>query len=438
MKTAQVAAPIDIPSGPPEEPATASLAIARIEPRQEVGLFGTTEPVAVVAKATAVADALKGVIVRQGLVSKISGKEYPRCEAWTLLGTMLGVFPVTLWTKQVEDGWEARVEARTKDGAVIGAAEAQCLKSEKNWSDRDDFALRSMAQTRATAKCLRMPLGFVMTLAGYEATPAEEMVSDHPKATQTRAKPPQSDFDANSTPRPPSGKANPGTPPAKPRFATVESRKWMIGKLAACRELAEEYFRKVTNPDALMPNETLDDLPFQFVPITKDQMAALQDAITAFGNGEPAKHAFPPNPTGQEQPLKAAPRATTPAAKPPPAPSVAAAKAKDPKWFFGVFCPVPHRGQTKSDYEKNPETIGDLYVAMKDGDTEAQKRLWGFANHFNPQPREYNGKVYQPSEADHAFREALDAFVEWEARHGKDTTGNPASPDPDEERSPFD
>jgi hypothetical protein len=35
-----------------------------------------------------------------------------------------------------------------------------------------------MAQTRATSKALRQPLGFVMTLAGYSATPAEEMPRD--------------------------------------------------------------------------------------------------------------------------------------------------------------------------------------------------------------------------------------------------------------------
>ena len=35
-----------------------------------------------------------------------------------------------------------------------------------------------MAQTRAGAKALRMPLGFVVHLAGYEATPAEEMETE--------------------------------------------------------------------------------------------------------------------------------------------------------------------------------------------------------------------------------------------------------------------
>lgn len=92
-----------------------------------------------------------------------------------MLGTMLGVFPVVEWTRPVQDGWEARVEARTLAGQVVGAAEAECLRSEKQWKSRDDYALRSMAQTRAVSKALRGPLGFVVTLAGFEATPAEEM-----------------------------------------------------------------------------------------------------------------------------------------------------------------------------------------------------------------------------------------------------------------------
>ena len=52
-----------------------------------------------------------------------------------------------------------------------------------------------MAQTRATSKALRLPLGFVMTLAGLEATPAEEMPQDAAGATEK----PQPDY---STPAP--------------------------------------------------------------------------------------------------------------------------------------------------------------------------------------------------------------------------------------------
>jgi hypothetical protein len=109
------------------------------------------------------------------LTKDIQGKQHVLVEGWTLLGSMLGVFPVTVWTQPVENGWEARVEARTIDGKIVGAAEAQCTRDERLWKTRDDYALRSMAQTRATSKALRQPLGFVMTLAGFEATPEAEM-----------------------------------------------------------------------------------------------------------------------------------------------------------------------------------------------------------------------------------------------------------------------
>jgi len=146
-------------------------------------------PAGFVSGYVAIADELSRVIRDKKLTSQISGKDHVRVEGWTLLGSMLGVFPVTAWTRPIEIdgarvGWEARVEARTRDGAVIGAAEAECLRTESLWKSRDDYALRSMAQTRATSKALRQPLGFVMTLAGFEATPAEEMPADGDKPTK--------------------------------------------------------------------------------------------------------------------------------------------------------------------------------------------------------------------------------------------------------------
>lgn len=142
-----------------------------------LNLFGGASPVEVVHQTTLVADALADVLKKKRLFAAIQGKNYVTVEGWTLLGSMLGVFPVCVWTKELEDGWEARVEARTRDGAVVGAAEAECRRSEKTWSSRDSYALRSMAQTRATSKALRQPLGFVVKLAGYEATPSDEMPS---------------------------------------------------------------------------------------------------------------------------------------------------------------------------------------------------------------------------------------------------------------------
>jgi len=141
-------------------------------------LFGSDDPQAIIASATARADVLADVIKQRQLYVMIGNREYVKVEGWTLLGALLGVFPIPVWTHPMENGWEARVEARTLSGVLVGAAEAQCLREEKSWANRDDFALRSMAQTRATAKALRLPLGFVMALAGYETTPAEEMVAE--------------------------------------------------------------------------------------------------------------------------------------------------------------------------------------------------------------------------------------------------------------------
>lgn len=182
--------------------------LERVEPSQElvvvdqaasVQLAPIENPAAFVAGYVAVANELARVIQKQQLFSQIQGRSHVKVEGWTLLGSMLGVFPICEWTRQVYDasgeaiGWEARVEARTRDGHLVGAAEAECLRTEAQWSwepksrsgaalqPRDDFALRSMAQTRATSKALRAPLGFVISLAGYDPTPAEEMPAAPPR-----------------------------------------------------------------------------------------------------------------------------------------------------------------------------------------------------------------------------------------------------------------
>jgi hypothetical protein len=142
------------------------------------GLFGTDDPNLVIARAVEISDVLKRVLHDKKLYASISGKEHVLVEGWALLGSLLGVFPVTVWTRKLEDGWEARVEARTLDGRIVGAAESECLRAERKWANADDYAVRSMAQTRATSKALRQPLGFVMHLAGFETTPAEEIPAD--------------------------------------------------------------------------------------------------------------------------------------------------------------------------------------------------------------------------------------------------------------------
>ena len=83
-------------------------------------------------------------------------------------------------TKKKFIGFLAKAAA-VKDGIEISRAEAECLIYEKNWKWKafnQRFMLRSMAQTRACSKALSNVLRWVVVLAGYEPTPAEEMVPE--------------------------------------------------------------------------------------------------------------------------------------------------------------------------------------------------------------------------------------------------------------------
>jgi hypothetical protein len=250
-------------------------------------LFGCTSAEGTIKCASEVATALREVVSKQGLIKKIGNKDYPLCEAWTLLGTIVGVFPVLCWSRRIEGGWEARVEARLASGSVVGAAEAECLKSEKNWIGRDDFALRSMAQTRATAKALRMPLGFVMTLAGYEPTPAEEMVTEYQNRPQLPAK------QAKQAIAMPSVKPMPSNKPAKP-MTDNQLRDLTLKRVetAGFTQILPEYLEAC---GIILENENLQEWPVQWLPKDKDEMAALLAKLQAFSNGEKAEKPFPPH-----------------------------------------------------------------------------------------------------------------------------------------------
>lgn len=145
-------------------------------------LFASDDPAVIVARATRIADAIAPLIRERALVKRIGASEHVYLEGWTLAGTMLGVFATTVRTWEIgdDDGYGATVEARTMGGSVVGRADAVVMRSEevggkRKWLEAPAFQLISMAQTRASSKSLRMPLGFVMKLAGYETTPAEEM-----------------------------------------------------------------------------------------------------------------------------------------------------------------------------------------------------------------------------------------------------------------------
>lgn len=143
-------------------------------------------PELVLEEAAKAAQALRDVIERKPNKCIINGKTFLQFEDWQTLGRFYGVTAAPRSTEYIEygrvRGFEAHAEAiLVSTGQVISGAQAMCLDDESKWSDKPLFQLRSMAQTRAAAKCLRNVLAWVVVMAGYSPTPAEEMDGDRPR-----------------------------------------------------------------------------------------------------------------------------------------------------------------------------------------------------------------------------------------------------------------
>lgn len=156
-----------------------------VEPVVQSLVFGTQEPSGIIAKATDVANQLAHIVEKAKLYVMIKDKKYVKAEGWTTMAAMLAVFPALDYCRKLERegelAYEARIILTHISGRTVGAGEAMCSSNERTWSGRDEYAIKSMAQTRALGKACRISFSWIMALAGYEACPAEEMV------TETRA-----------------------------------------------------------------------------------------------------------------------------------------------------------------------------------------------------------------------------------------------------------
>jgi hypothetical protein len=141
-------------------------------------------PNVVLEEASKAARALQQIIESKPKKVVLNGKTYLQFEDWQTLGRFYGVTAIGRATKYVEfgegrnitRGFEATAEALlVSTNQTISSAEAICLDDEANWRDKPLYQLKSMAQTRAGAKALRNVLAWVVVMAGYAPTPAEEM-----------------------------------------------------------------------------------------------------------------------------------------------------------------------------------------------------------------------------------------------------------------------
>lgn len=127
-----------------------------------------------------VAELLQKFVKEKKLTSNIKGKEYPQVEAWQFAGSQLGLYPILTEVRQESTGQEIKYCAwvevrRISDDKLMSRGFATCSNKEASKRLFDEYAICSMAQTRAEGKAFRMLLSWLMKAAGFEVTPAEEM-----------------------------------------------------------------------------------------------------------------------------------------------------------------------------------------------------------------------------------------------------------------------
>jgi len=130
--------------------------------------------------ATRAARALTSIISKKAKKVIMNGEQYLEFEDWQTIARFYNITVGVEWAKEINRegklaGFEAKANVYNAQGVVISSAEASCLKDEPNWSRKPEFQLKSMSQTRASAKALRNVLAWVVVLAGYKPTPAEEI-----------------------------------------------------------------------------------------------------------------------------------------------------------------------------------------------------------------------------------------------------------------------
>lgn len=148
--------------------------------RNESSLFNS-DPATAYKEAQRLVNVVSSNCTGPRYVAMINGKAYPKIEWWATVSASLGLFPRVVYSRRLERedeiAYEAKVEIH-RNGDVVSSGEAMCSSREARWADAEEYAIRSMAITRASGKSYRIPLSFLAVMAGLEATPAEELPSE--------------------------------------------------------------------------------------------------------------------------------------------------------------------------------------------------------------------------------------------------------------------
>ena len=145
------------------------------------------------------ASKLKEIVDSQKLSIKIGQSEHLKVEGWQTIGKGYGYTCRTAVDELIKDsegtviGVKASASILDGMGAIVGGADSFCFQNEgtedggEGKSKQNVAQLAGMAQTRAESRGFKQILSWVVILAGYNPTPAEEMTGSLARPLETNA-----------------------------------------------------------------------------------------------------------------------------------------------------------------------------------------------------------------------------------------------------------
>lgn len=125
---------------------------------------------------------------------QIAGKQYMQVEGWQFIGTQMGLTDVVQSCDPVstddpkEVKYKAEVIVINQNGTIISRGFAFASNKENKKRSFEEYAVASMAQTRAIGKAYRNFLAWIVKMAGYEPTPYEEVDKEKMETDLSKAK----------------------------------------------------------------------------------------------------------------------------------------------------------------------------------------------------------------------------------------------------------
>jgi hypothetical protein len=173
-------------------------------------------------QATDVAGVSREIVLKTAC--NIKGRKYVKIEGWQAIAVAHGCILSARDVEKVDTGIRAIGEVRRIDsGVVIATAEGFVGFSEATWGNREEYAQRAMAQTRAMSRAARSAFAHVVVMidSNLSTTPFEEV----PEEGYSHALPAKNPIHSDSQ-----DAESPKTKEAKSKAADPLNNKYLNGK----------------------------------------------------------------------------------------------------------------------------------------------------------------------------------------------------------------